>query len=343
MLNSMQAMQFKAEAFNPHPLFRNPNVQTLAGEYFRKLRQHPLFRRVRLNTSDDDFLDIDFVDVEDYSWAELGHDAPIIYFLHGLEGDARRGYAIDFYTAAARAGFRCVGINYRSCSGEMNRLPRFYHMGATEDVGFVLHYLLDLFPDVPVLMVGVSLGANMVLKYFGECGDSLSERVIAGAAISPPFVATGFQKISDDPVGKIYGGHLLKKLQAKVRLKADMLYHTDADPYRALKARTLREFDDAITAPLHGFNGAQDYYGQSNSINFLGDIRRPALLIRSEDDPFFNRDIPHDIIAENDDLVPAFTAYGGHVGFLEGTSPFNYSNWAERQILNFFEAVLAEH
>ncbi len=338
----MNSMQFKAEPFNPHPLFRNPNAQTLAGEYFRKLSKSPLFRRVRLDTPDGDFLDIDFVDVEGYSWDDSGKDAPIIYFLHGLEGDARRGYAVDFYRAAAKAGFRCVGINYRSCSGEMNHLPRFYHMGATEDVGFVLNYLLDLFPDVPFLMVGVSLGANMLLKYFGECGASLPAQVIAGAAISPPFVATGFQKISDDPIGKLYGGHLLKRLQAKVRLKADMLYHTDADPYRALKAKTLREFDDAITAPLHGFDGAQDYYAQCNSINFLEDIQRPALLIRSEDDPFFNQDIPHDIIARNSYLIPAFTAHGGHVGFLEGTTPFNYRNWAERQVLHFFEAVLAE-
>ena len=337
----MQAINFKAEPFRPHPLMRNPHMQTLAGEYFRKLSPAPRFQRIRLDTPDGDFLDVDFVDVESYSGAEIGKDAPIIYFLHGLEGDARRGYALDFYTSATGAGFRCVGINYRSCSGEMNRLPRFYHMGATEDVGFVLNYLLDMFPAVPVLVVGVSLGGNILLKYFGECGDSLSNRVIAGAVISPPFVATGTQKISDDPIGKLYGGHLLKKLQAKVRLKADILYHTNADPYRALKARTLREFDDAITAPLHGFDGAQDYYAQCNSINFLQDIRRPTLLIRSEDDPFFNRDIPHDIIAKNDYLVPAFTEYGGHVGFLEGTSPFNYRNQAERQTLRFFETVLA--
>lgn len=339
----MQSIHFQAEAFSPHPLLKNANVQTLAGEYFRKLSPQPSFRRVRLDTPDGDFLDIDFVDIEGYSWAELGEKAPIIYFLHGLEGDAQRGYAVDLYKEAARAGFRCVGINYRSCSGEMNRTPRLYHMGATEDIGFVLNYLLELFPDVPVMMVGVSLGGNILLKYFGECGESLPERIIAGTAISPPFVATGLQKISDDRIGKLYGGHLLKKLQEKVRLKADMLYQTNADPYRALKAKTLREFDDAITAPLHGFNGAQDYYGQCNSINFLASIQRPTLLLRAEDDPFFNQDIPHDVIAQNDCLIPQFTKHGGHVGFLEGTSPFNYSNWAQRQTLRFFEAVLASH
>ena len=337
----MQKLNFQAKPFNPHPLMRNANVQTLVGEYFRKLSQEPPFRRVRLTTPDDDFLDVDFAEVQGYTWQALGNDAPILYFLHGLEGDARRGYAVELYKSASKAGFRCVGINYRSCSGEMNKQARFYHMGATDDVRFVHQYLLDTFPDAPMVMMGVSLGANMLLKYFGECGDTLSSRVIAGVAVSPPFVATGTQKISDDPIGKLYGGHLLKSLQAKVRLKAHDLYATNADPYRALKAKTLREFDDAITAPLHGFADAHDYYSQSNSINFLGDIRRPTLLVRAEDDPFFNNDIPYELIAENPYLYPAFTKHGGHVGFVEGNSPFNYRNWAQEQALRFFEEVLA--
>jgi len=337
----VQAINFTIEPFNPHPLFTNANVQTLSGEYFRKLQKSPPFRRVRIFTPDDDFLDLDFAEVEGYSWDELGNDAPILYLLHGLEGDARRGYAVELYRSAAKAGFRCVGINYRSCSGVMNKQPRFYHMGATGDVDFALQYIMNQYPDAPIVMVGVSLGANMLLKYFGECGDSLSERVVAGAVISPPFVATGTQKISDDRIGKLYGGHLLGKLQAKVRQKAEMLSKTDADVYAALKATNLREFDEAITAPLHGFTGAEDYYAQSNSINFLADIHRPTLLIRAEDDPFFNQDIPHDIIAGNEYLIPAFTSHGGHVGFLEGFSPFNYGNWAQRQVLRFFEAVLS--
>lgn len=334
-------INFQAEPFKPHPLFRNAHIQTLSGEYFRKLSQEPPFRRVRLDTPDDDFIDIDFAEVEGYSWADLGDDAPILYFLHGLEGDARRGYAIDLYKDAAQAGFRCVGINYRSCSGEMNKQPHFYHMGATEDVAFVLDWLLNEFPDAPIFIVGVSLGANMLLKYFGERGTDLSERVSAGAAISPPFIATGAQKISDDRFGKLYGGHLLGKLQAKVRLKADTLYaETSADPYGALIAKTLRDFDEAITAPLHGFKDAQDYYAQSNSINFISDIQRPTLIIRAEDDPFFNQDIPYQLLEEHPCLYPAITAHGGHVGFMEGTTPLNYRNWAQRQVLRFFEAVL---
>jgi uncharacterized protein len=298
------------------------------------------FRRVRLDTPDGDFVDLDFPAIPGYTWDDLGKDAPILYFLHGLEGDARRGYAQDLYKASAKAGFRCVGLNYRSCSGEMNRHPCFYHMGATEDVGFVHQWLLEQYPDVPMLMVGVSLGGNILLKYFGECGESLPERVMAGAAISPPFVATGTQPLSDDRLARLYGRHLLRRLQSKVRQKAWMLRETVADPYRALTATTLREFDNAITAPLHGFKDADDYYAQSNSVRFIEHIRRPTLIIRAKDDPFFNADIPYEKIDANPYLYSAFPQHGGHVGFLEGTTPFNYQNWAQRQVLRFFELVL---
>lgn len=335
----MTNFTFAAEPFTPHPILRNPHAQTLVGELFRRFRSLP-FRRVRVETPDDDFIDVDFAEVPNYTWEQLGDDAPILFMLHGLEGDARRGYCIDLYTAAAKMGFRCVGINYRSCSGEMNRQPRFYHMGATEDVRFVDEWLLEQFPDVPMVMVGVSLGGNMLLKYFGERGDDMPSRVVAGAAISPVLRATGKQKINEDPIGKLYGLYLLRSLQAKVRLKYDMLKTTVADPDGALKAKTLREFDEAITAPLHGFRDADDYYASCQSLNFLSNIQRPTLILRALDDPFFSRDIPYDAIEANDCLFPVFTEHGGHVGFVEGASPTGYTNWAERQALRFFEAMM---
>jgi uncharacterized protein len=331
-------VEFTAEPFEPHPLLRNPHMQTVAGEYFRRFKSLP-FRRIRLETPDDDFLDVDFAEVPNYTWDMLGDDAPILFMLHGLEGDARRGYAIDLYLAAAQAGFRCVGINHRSCSGEMNRQPRFYHMGATEDLRLVHEWLVEQFPNAPMVMVGVSLGGNMLLKYLGERGTDLPSQVIAGAAVSPVLVATGKQKINEDRIGRLYGRYLLKSLQAKVRLKLDILKDSAADPVRALKASTLLEFDEAITAPLHGFRDADDYYAKSQSFNFLGDIQIPTLILRALDDPFFSRNIPYETIEANNCLHAVFTEHGGHVGFMEGTTPFNYRNWAERQTFRFFEAV----
>lgn len=334
----MTDFTFTPEPFKPHPLLSNPHVQTLAGEYFRRFKSLP-FRRVRLETPDDDFLDVDFAEVPNYTWEILGDGAPILFLLHGLEGDARRGYAIDLYKAAAKAGFRCVGINYRSCSGEMNRQPRFYHMGATEDVHFVHEWLLEQFPNVPMVMVGVSLGGNILLKYFGERGADLPSQVIAGAAVSPVLIATGKQKINEDPISRLYGLYLLRSLQAKVRLKFDILENTAADPHLALKAGNLLEFDEVITAPLHGFRDADDYYAQSQSFNVLHNIQRPTLILRALDDPFFSRNIPYEAIDSNSCLHSAFSEQGGHVGFMEGTTPFNYTNWADRQIIHFFEAV----
>jgi uncharacterized protein len=336
----MSPVEFSLEPFQPHPLMRNPHVQTLAGEFYRP-KAGVDFRRVRLDTPDGDFLDLDFVEVPNYTWAQLGENAPILYFLHGLEGNARGGNALDLYKIAAPMGFRCVGLNYRTCSGEMNRTPRMYHMGATDDVAFVHQWLLEQFPSVPMVMVGISLGGNMLLKYFGECADALPERVQAGAAISPPFVSTGYQRLSDAPIGKLYGGYLLRRLQQKVRQKQEMLRGASIDVEAALRARTLREYDNAVTAPLFSFKDAEDYYNQSNSVRFLSAIHRPTLLLRAKDDPFFDaHNIPHDLIAQNPYLYPAFPDYGGHVGFIEGTTPRNYGNWAQRQAMRFFERIL---
>jgi len=325
--------EFRAEPFTPHPLFRNTHVQTILPTMLR--RDNSLsYRRVRLDTPDGDFLDVDFPQIRGMPTAG---DAPLILLLHGLEGNARKGYAASFYQLAAQRGFRSVGMNYRSCSGEMNRTQRFYHMGATGDVDFVFRWLEEKFPTAPKYLIGFSLGGNMTLKFLGENSEALQGRVQAAAAISPPFVATGKQAINYG-IGSIYGHYLLKSLQEKVRQKYQLLNDGSADPYRALKATTLEEFDNAITAPLHGFADAQDYYNRCNSVRFLADIAVPTLLIRAQDDPFFNYDIPQEIIADNPNLVGTFPKHGGHVGFMEGT-PWKMCDWSQRQTLDFFAEV----
>jgi hypothetical protein len=333
----MERTAFTPEPFIPHPLLRNSHAQTLAGAFYRS-EQGVDFRRLRIDTPDGDFVDLDFAEITGFTWQQLGDHAPILYFLHGLEGNARKGYAVDLYKLAAQAGYRCVGLNHRSCGGEMNRTARFYHMGATDDVGFALEWLEKEYPSAPIVMVGISLGGNMLLKFLGEQGAALQGRIQAGVAISPPIVATGKQAINYG-MGRFYGYYLLRKLQRKVRQKASLLANTSADIAGALRAGTLREFDEAITAPLHGFRDAEDYYDRSNSVRFLETIRIPALIIRAKDDPFFNQDIPFDLIANNPALYGAFPEYGGHVGFIEGITPLRYDNWAQRQALRFFQQI----
>jgi len=331
---------FNPEVFQPHPLARNAHVQTLLGRFVRDL-DGVRYERVRLDTPDDDFIDLDFADTREHPSSSIGDTAPILLLLHGLEGSAQAVYAGELYRSALADGFRCIGMNFRTCSGEMNRTPRFYHMGATDDVHLVYTWVRKRFPQAAIVLVGVSLGGNILLKYLGEQGEKLADHVQAAAAISPPFVATGRQPLNDGLIGKVYGEYLLRKLREKVRLKAALIREIGIDPEAGIHAQTIRAFDDSITAPLHGFRDAADYYAQCNSINFLPAIRIPTLLVRSLDDPFFNRDIPYAVIDSNPYLYGSFPEHGGHVGFIEGLPPLRTENWAKRQVLRFFATEMS--
>src|SRR5690606_4270285 len=145
------------------------------------------FRRQRLELPEGDFLDVDFADIAGHTWADMGDDAPIALILHGLEGSARRPYACAMYRDLAAQGIRSIGLNFRSCSGEINRLPRAYHAGETQDVHFVHQWLAKAFPHVPKMMVGFSLGANILLKYLDDGLYPLASTLKAAVAVSPPF------------------------------------------------------------------------------------------------------------------------------------------------------------
>lgn len=331
-------IDFTPQPFDPPPFLRNPHIQTVLASRLRRSDQLS-FRRVRIDTPDGDFLDLDFADVPQYSWAELGDTAPILLVLHGLEGTARRGYACDMYQLAARAGLRPVGLNFRSCGGEMNRTSQLYHLGATGDVAFVHGWLETEFPNVPIMLCGVSLGGNILLKYLGENGEALQGRAVAASAVSPPFDATGKQALREG-LAHLYELYLLRSLNSKVRQKIDIIEQTNADPHKALTATHLPQFDDAITAPLHGFANADDYYEKCSSINFLADIRVPTFITRSLDDPFFNPDTPFEIIAANPYLTGHFPAYGGHVGFMKSISRQPHNNWAAVQSVAFLSTML---
>jgi len=330
----MSLFDFHAEPFQPIPLMTNAHVQTLVGKFLRA--RTPIdFRRVRLDTPDGDFIDLDFADAPGCTWQQLGEDAPIMLLLHGLEGSAKAGYAYILYQQAAKAGFRPLGMNFRSCSEEINRTPRLYHLGATDDVALVHDWLDAQYPNVAKVIVGFSLGGNLLLKHLGENADAMAKRLLAAAAVSPPFIATGRQALNHG-LGALYGLFLIHRLQRKIRLKAYQLADAEVDVAAALKVKTLSAFDDVVTAPLHGFNDAQDYYGQCQSANFLADIQVPTLIIRAQDDPFFNRDIPYEAINLNPNLHGVFPRHGGHVGFSEGLRPHREGDWAQRQVIQFF-------
>lgn len=266
--------------------------------------------------------------------------APLVVLLHGLEGSARRRYALLAYRELALLGIRAVGLNFRSCSGEPNRTSRAYHSGETEDLGFVLDTLRARFPGRVMGALGFSLGGNVLLKLLGERGEGVRSHLSAAAAVSVPFdLAAGADALESSAMGRFYASWFLRSMRRKAQAKASLLKdRVSLD--RVLAATTIREFDELATAPLHGFRDAAHYYELSSSARYLRGIRIPTLLLQSMDDPFLpRRALPEDAIRDNPWIVPAFVDRGGHVGFVEG-SAMAPRFWAEAEAARFLAARL---
>lgn len=292
--------------------------------------------RERITTPDGDFVDLDLAPPV----ASGGARTPLVLILHGLEGSARSGYMLAQYRALAAAGIRGLGLNFRSCSGEMNRTSRFYHAGDTEDLAFVVDRVRERFPEAPLGAIGFSLGGNVLLKYLGERGEEAPVR--AAATVSVPFdLAAGADQLERGAMARVYTHYFMRKLLLKTAVKGPSLGDR-CDVERISAARTLREFDDAATAPLHGFRDAAHYYRESSAAGWLEHVRVPTLLLHAVDDPFLpSGGLPHEIIAGNPHLVEAFTPGGGHVGFVAG-SPWRPVFWAEREAARFLALRLGD-
>jgi predicted alpha/beta-fold hydrolase len=285
--------------------------------------QVPL-RRERMDLADGDFLDLDFTPGPS--------DAPLVLVLHGLEGSARSGYARQLYRALGTRGVEAVGLNFRSCSGELNRTPRLYHSGETGDLRIVLEALAERFPGRPLGAAGFSLGGNVLLKHLGEAGRDVPLR--AAAAVSVPFDLSAGARRLEQGLSRWYRRYLVGKLKRKTLAKG-VLLDGRVDLDRVRRSRTFVEFDDAATAPLHGFVDAPDYYARCSSKGYLEAIRVPTLLIHSADDPFLPaRAMPHAAVAANPHLQAEFTRHGGHVGFVSGP-PWGPACWAEERAATF--------
>jgi len=285
-------------------------------------------RRERWTTPDADFLDLD--------WGPEPHEgAPVALVLHGLEGSSRRSYVRSVARLLVASGIRPVAMNFRGCSGEPNRALRFYHSGETGDASWVLERLRALLPNRRIGALGFSLGGNVLLKLLGERADGGRGLVDAAVAMSVPYdLAAGCALLERSVAGRLYAGYFLRSLRRKVRSKAERLADV-VDVSAALRARTIRAFDDVVTAPLSGFRGAADYYARCSSVHFLPGIRVPTLLLHAEDDPFLPAaSIPSEKAARNPAITLALQPRGGHVGFLEG-SPRRPAFWADSEAARY--------
>ncbi len=323
---------FRPRPFRPSPWAAGPHAQTLGARVLRS-GADPGMRRERWDTPDGDFLDVDL-------GPDPAPDAPVAMVVHGLEGSSRRRYVLGMCRELLALGVRPVALNLRSCSGTPNRLPRMYHSGETTDLAFVLERLRATHPGRRVGALGFSLGGNALLKLLGSPDAGGTGLVEAAVAMSVPFdLAAGADRLERTRMGQFYTAYFLRSLRRKVRAKEAILRgHMDIEG--ALRARTLRVFDDAATAPLHGFRDAADYYAASSSAQYLGGIRVPTLVVHSLDDPFLPAEaIPRAALESNEAILPLLSARGGHVGFMEGP-PWAPRLWGDEAGARFLAVAL---
>lgn len=316
-------------AFEAAPWCRNPHLQTILGRIARR-RLEPRYDRVRLDTDDGDFLDVDVA-------PEPEDVAGVCLLLHGLEGSARSGYMVSTGAALAAAGVRAVALNFRTCGGEPNRLPRAYHSGETSDIGRVLDWMSRRFAGLPRAAVGFSLGGSALLNLLGRDGGGAGG-LSAAVAVSVPYDLAAAADALQRGVSRLYSARFLRSLRAKAREKAARF--PDRIPPEAASVRSLREFDDRMTAPLHGFRDAADYYERCSSAPVIGSISIPALLVHARDDPVAPiASMPIDDIRRRTNLSSLLTARGGHLGFLDRRLGAGPRGWIERVVADYIAAA----
>lgn len=314
-------------AYDPPPLFRNAHLHTIYPSLFRRVPEGYDAERL-LETPDGDVLEVDVV----------VRGAPRAAVLsHGLEGSTDRGYMRGMAQALVRRGWDVLAWNYRGCGRRPNRTPRSYHSGATDDLDVVVQHALAGGYET-VALVGFSLGGNLTLKYLGERGEAADPRVRAAVAFSVPCdLAAGADHI-DGRGNWLYRTNFLLSLRGKARDKQARFPDALADVV-ADGVRTIRDFDDRFTAPLHGFRDAADYYARCSCRRFLPGLRRPALLVSAADDPFLpDACYPYDLARDHAYLHLEVPRYGGHVGF---TAPESDEYWSETRAGAFLDAVVA--
>ena len=298
--------------YRPPRGFRGGHRQTLWASKVRRVTG-VTYRRETIALPDGDVLDLDCVDARPGETGAAGGPRRVAVVAHGLEGSADRTYVRGMARALARRGWAVVAWNLRGCGGTPNRLLRAYHSGATEDLDAVVrHMLAEGFEAVG--LVGFSLGGNLTLKYLGDAGGGVDRRIVGAACFSVPVDLAGSARVMERASRRIYMAYFLRSLAAKVEEKAARF--PDAPPAAGVRRmRTFREFDGHFTAPVHGFDSADDYWARASALPVLGRIRVPTLLANALDDPFLSPSCyPTDI--GNPHLTVLTPRYGGHVGFV---------------------------
>lgn len=305
----------------------NRHVQTIMPRFFRPFH-HTRYELAQLDTPDGDFIEL--------AWS-LPHNekAPLAVVLHGLEGNINSFYAKGMMKALKKQGFAVVLMHFRNCSTEVNRLPRAYHSGDTADLSFFINHLKQLYPNRPLVAVGFSLGGNVLAKYLGEQQQQCP--LSAAALVSAPYDLSASSDVIRKSLGKIYQKYLLdrmkKSMQRKLpQIKQQISITTD----QLMEIDDLLEFDNQLTAPLHGFENAHDYYRQASAMPYLKHIAVPTLIIHAKDDPMLSIKAVPSRQDVSEHVTLRISEKGGHVGFISGKNPFKPVFWLEQAVPSYF-------
>ena len=302
----------------------NRHVQTLL----------PRLRRLRVLERDTEILNLPDGDFVELAWvrpAPLADDAPLFVLFHGLEGSFDSPYARELLATASSLGWRAVLMHFRGCGQAPNRLARTYHSGDTADAYWLMEQLARRYPRAVKVAAGVSLGGNMLVKLIAEQGgDGLD---LAGAiAISAPLDLAASADALNQGFTRNYQRHLLKVLKRKLMTKmANMPLPIDMTSRQLERLKSFWAYDNEVTAPLHGFSSASDYYRRASAGRLLGDIELPLLILHAADDPFMPGDLFERLPTPSDTVHLEIARQGGHVGFLE-TFHGRLNSWLARRV-----------
>ncbi len=311
--------------FKPAWWLCSPHLQTLWPVFFKKRHKLDL-ENEQLELEDGDFIDL--------CWSK-SHSDKIVLVLHGLEGSINSHYANGIMYQLEQSGYKPVFMHFRGCSGRINRLARAYHSGETGDLAYVVEHIREKTGDYPYAAIGYSLGGNVLLKWLGE--TSHNNPLQKAIAVSVPFKLHDAAKRLQTGLSKIYREHLLASLKKTYNEKFKTItlpLNVDVN-----QLKSFWDYDDKVTAPLHGFDGAQDYYDQCSSRQFLKHIKTPTRIIHSLDDPFMFSDTVPGRAELSRSIDFLLTVRGGHVGFMSGATPASLYSWSEKKIIEFLNSA----
>jgi len=313
-------------SFSGNKYYRGKHIETILPALFRQVLI--TYTRERIELTDGDFLDLD--------WQKQNASKLVLLF-HGLEGSSSSNYIKGFATHFFALGWDVCAVNFRSCSGEMNKFLRSYHSGATEDIDEVINHVLRFTQYQKITTIGFSLGGNILLKYLGEKKYTLPSALHSAIAFSVPIDLAASAIEMTKWQNTIYMNRFLKTLKQKVQLKANQFPKT-INPANIERITTFYEFDSYFTGPIHGFIDAQDYYDKNNALRFLPRITIPTLLVNAQNDPFLTRScFPTQLAKNHPFLYFEQPQYGGHVGFSLELPTGKY--WSEQRAAAFIQSV----